>query len=45
MCLGPKEAMFENPEESTEHIKPLYVLRLQEAWTRGRRTYEDQPNS
>jgi hypothetical protein len=25
MCLGPKEAMFEKPEESSQHMKPLYV--------------------
>jgi hypothetical protein len=25
MCLCPKEAMFKKPEESSQHIKPLYV--------------------
>jgi hypothetical protein len=25
MCLGPKEAVFEKPEESTQHLKLLYV--------------------
>jgi hypothetical protein len=25
MCLGPKEAMFEKPEESSQHLKPLYI--------------------
>jgi hypothetical protein len=25
MCLGPKEAMFEKPEESSQHLKPFYV--------------------
>jgi hypothetical protein len=25
MCLGPKEAMFEKPEESSQHLRPLYV--------------------
>jgi hypothetical protein len=25
MCLGPKVAMFEKPEESSQHLKPLYV--------------------
>jgi hypothetical protein len=25
MCLGPKEVMFEKPEESSQHMKPLYV--------------------
>jgi hypothetical protein len=25
MCLGPKEAIFEKPEESSLHLKPLYV--------------------
>jgi hypothetical protein len=25
MCLGPKEAVFEKPEESSQHMKPLYV--------------------
>jgi hypothetical protein len=25
MCLGPKEAMFEKPEELSQHMKPLYV--------------------
>jgi hypothetical protein len=25
MCLGPREAMFEKPEESSQHMKPLYV--------------------
>jgi hypothetical protein len=25
MCLGPKEAMFEKLEESSQHLKPLYV--------------------
>jgi hypothetical protein len=24
-CLGPKEAVLEKPEESSQHIKPLYV--------------------
>jgi hypothetical protein len=22
LCLGPKEAMFETPEESGQHLKP-----------------------
>jgi hypothetical protein len=25
MCLSPKEAVFEKPEESSQHLKPLYV--------------------
>jgi hypothetical protein len=25
MCLGPKEAMFEKSEESSHHLKPLYI--------------------
>jgi hypothetical protein len=25
MCLGPKEAVFEKPEESSQHMKPLYI--------------------
>jgi hypothetical protein len=25
MCLGPKEVMFDKPEESSQHMKPLYV--------------------
>jgi hypothetical protein len=25
ICLGPKVAMFEKPEESSQHLKPLYV--------------------
>jgi hypothetical protein len=25
MCLSPKEAMCKNPEESSHHLKPLYV--------------------
>jgi hypothetical protein len=25
MCLGPKETVFEKPEESSQHMKPLYV--------------------
>jgi hypothetical protein len=25
MCLSPKEAMFEKPEELSQHMKPLYV--------------------
>jgi hypothetical protein len=25
MCLGPKEAVFEKPEELSEHMKPLYI--------------------
>jgi hypothetical protein len=25
MCLSPKEVMFEKPEESSQHMKPLYV--------------------
>jgi hypothetical protein len=25
MCLSPKEAMFEKPKESSQHIKPLCV--------------------
>jgi hypothetical protein len=25
MCLSPKEAVFKKPEESSQHLKPLYV--------------------
>jgi hypothetical protein len=25
MCLGPKEAVFEKPEESSQHLKPLHI--------------------
>jgi hypothetical protein len=25
MCLGPKEAVFEKPEESIQHLNPLYI--------------------
>jgi hypothetical protein len=25
MCLSPKETVFEKPEESSQHMKPLYV--------------------
>jgi hypothetical protein len=25
MCLSPKGVMFEKPEESSQHLKPLYV--------------------
>ena len=25
LCLGPKDAIFEKPEESSRHLKPLYV--------------------
>jgi hypothetical protein len=25
MCLGPKEVVFEKPEELSQHVKPLYV--------------------
>ncbi len=25
MCLGPKEAIFEKPEESSQHLKLLYI--------------------
>jgi hypothetical protein len=25
MCLSPKEAVFENPKESSQHLKPLYI--------------------
>jgi hypothetical protein len=25
MCLSPKEVMFEKSEESSQHLKPLYV--------------------
>jgi hypothetical protein len=25
MCLDPKEAMFQKPEESSQHLKPLYI--------------------
>jgi hypothetical protein len=25
MCLGPKVVVFEKPEESSQHMKPLYV--------------------
>jgi hypothetical protein len=24
MCIGPKEAIFEKPEASSQHLKPLY---------------------
>jgi hypothetical protein len=26
MCLSPKEVVFEKPEESSQHMKPLYVI-------------------
>jgi hypothetical protein len=25
LCLGPKKVVFEKPEESSQHLKPLYV--------------------
>jgi hypothetical protein len=25
MCLSPKEAMFEKPKESSQHLKSLYI--------------------
>jgi hypothetical protein len=25
ICLGPKEVMFKKPEESSQHLKPLYI--------------------
>jgi hypothetical protein len=25
ICLGPKEAVFKKPKESSQHIKPLYI--------------------
>jgi hypothetical protein len=25
MCLGPKEVMFEKLEETSQHMKPLYI--------------------
>jgi hypothetical protein len=25
ICLGPKEVVFEKPEESNQHLKPLYI--------------------
>jgi hypothetical protein len=25
LCLNPKEAVFEKPEESSQHLKPLYI--------------------
>jgi hypothetical protein len=25
LCLGPKEVVFEKPEESSQHLKPLYI--------------------
>jgi hypothetical protein len=25
MCLNPKEVVFEKPEESSQHLKPLYI--------------------
>ena len=25
LCLGPKEAIFEKPDESSRHLRPLYV--------------------
>jgi hypothetical protein len=25
MCLDPKKAVFEKPEESSQHLKPLYI--------------------
>jgi hypothetical protein len=25
MCLGPKESIFKKPEESSQHLKPLYI--------------------
>jgi hypothetical protein len=27
ICLGPKEVVFEKPEESSQHMKPVYVRR------------------
>ena len=25
LCLGPRNVVFEKPEESTQHLKPLHV--------------------
>jgi hypothetical protein len=25
LCLGPKEVVFKKPEESSQHLKPLYI--------------------
>jgi hypothetical protein len=25
ICLGPKEAWFKKPKESSQHLKPLYI--------------------
>jgi hypothetical protein len=25
LCLGPKEYVFEKPQESSQHLRPLYV--------------------
>jgi hypothetical protein len=25
LCLGPKETVFQKPEESSQHLKPLYI--------------------
>ena len=25
LCLGPRNAVFEKPEESTQHLKPLHL--------------------
>jgi hypothetical protein len=25
LCIGPKEAVFEKPEELSQHLKPLYI--------------------
>jgi hypothetical protein len=32
MCLGPKEAVFEKPEESRQHMKPLYIQGHIDRW-------------
>jgi hypothetical protein len=32
LCLGPMEAMFEKPEESSQHLKPLYIRGHIDGW-------------
>jgi hypothetical protein len=41
MCLGPKEAMFEKPEESSQHLKPLYIRGHIDGWTIFRMLIDD----
>jgi hypothetical protein len=41
LCLGPKEAVFEKPKESSQHLKSLYVRGHIDRWLVFRMLVDD----